>query len=222
MYKFAKDKLTKELEEKEIRNNELEKEKNKIIEKLEMIKDYDNLSFFQRRYITSIIILMVLAGLLGVSAVAVIVKIAGLGAKIMGIGLGMIAIFLEHIGKCNIETERSNAKEIQNLKQQGVEEYKKEEDELRNKGTELSHEQFPIQMEIKEISAILKHIDFFNRSKDVFFYQADTEKEYQAKLGDKLKYEQMFKDYLNEPVNYEDIHLEVTQLEDSLVRKLMK
>lgn len=235
MFQYAKDffkeKIKKEKEIKEKR----EKEKKNIEEKLNVIKRYDDL----KEEIKSIKgeIVMIFALMLLMTGLFLLASTAlEMVYLIVGYNFVVAVLFLPkgfyNLKKCKKEYKKFSQEEVDELREnkESMEElYKKLENEI-------TSSQRSINQYKKELVKISEVEDFKDsNSMNQPFYQADTEKEYsqlvntQIKpemtleefLNEKEKHKATFDEFLNERVNYEDVHLEVREI-DSKARCLVK
>lgn len=217
MYQYAEEQLTEELEEKKIIEKEIDSELKDVIRELENIIDYDSL-----RSETVSIVLTIAAIIIGVSsgvaAIGLIWKVSALGAKLLGIVIGVISGGCFVYVKKGIEWVLDSTKKIRNLKRQGIKESKKQQNELFEKKVKLGKEKDNVQREINKINTNLDQIKIYQRIMNDPFYLADTQEEYELLTGKR----QVLDEFLNERINYSNVHLEVKEIESTNVKKLIK
>lgn len=216
MFQYAKEKLTKKLEEKNRIRLQKEQELKEIEEKLESICSYDDLKSNQAIY-------YIIGLSIGIIGLFNLITNVGEAFFVGGLSLGDICPIIFSI--IIIKNIRSNAKEIKVLKQQGVKRFIKEETKLRDKKLALEKECNNIQERIDKIVEVLENINFSEKSVSDPFFQADTEEEYgnyKAIFETEEKGEQLFQNYLDEKIDYENVHLNVDQIDGGYVRILKK
>lgn len=98
---------------------------------------------------------------------------------------------------------------------------------LKDRKIELKIEESRNQSKIREINVELEHIAFYNETINDLFYQADTKEEYDLVLDKDGDYEQLFEEYLEEKIDYSNIHFdsipeEIALPEEMSLRKIYK
>lgn len=214
----------------------INQELKEVKEKIESIASYDQiLTDLLCEGFADFCLILFCVGLAVISIEVICNSLPYLGAI-----LGVVATYLIYCS--GIKTLIPKIKELKSLKKKGVKKLKKEEKKLRERGKELENESNIIHEIISEKDELLEFIDFIKKTVDVPFYQADTKEEYLSLLSEKIKYdkwldekdsneyisefddkaayEMLLDEYLNEKIDYGNIHL-VPSSKD-YVKKLKK
>lgn len=198
-----------------------EHEKDKIAGKLNTITEYNHLKK-QIHYIK------IWIGAIGFELFIMTCLLLSCGIMIAMFDLAVVAIFFPikflMLEKCKKEFKKFSQEEVNELREneENMKElYKKLEKEITS--SQRSIDQY--EKELGEISIVEKFKD--SNSMNQPFYQADTEKEYNQLLNAQIKPEitlneflnekrnckTAFDAFLNEKANYENIHLEVQEVD---------
>ncbi len=212
MFQYAEDFFRERIEKEEELKKEKEHEKHQLAGKLNIITEYD---YYKKRIqdtkigIGVMAITIVLVGglflLCGTTAelliLAVLFAMAGTG------------IFLPK----EFRKLRKLKKEFKKFSKKEVNEFKENEENMKELYHKLEKEMTSIQNSIDQYKKELERIsvveEFYN-SNDINqpLYQADTKEEYDLLTKTQQKGTTPFEEFLNESVNYEDVHLEVREI----------
>lgn len=205
MYKYAKEKLTEDLNEKQNIKQQIIQELNEVTDKLDCIKSdgelADSMSKTGGIALTTLIFCVPLAPI----SIWVIWIAKNTEIILFGILMGVIGIAALVCEIYEIKSLSNDAKKRKLLKIKGLKEFIKQREYLQEKELELQEKRDNIQSDINEITTNLEHINFIENSANDFFYQADTEEEYATQYI--YKCEQLLDEYLNEKADYGNIHL---------------
>lgn len=210
MFKLAEKKLREELKKKLDIKKDKDKELQECINKLRDIDAYEKSSNDlpgQVGLMVTCILLFLFFGAVSIACIDFGIFIFAFFALVSLACLG--GAFFELF--CSITT----IKEIKELKRKGVKKFKKQIKLLKNKENELGKEIDMDQDYINKINTALNSIQFFYEAQNEPFCLADTEEELMEYLEyletirktEQLRVEELWNAYLEEKVNYEDIHL---------------
>lgn len=105
---------------------------------------------------------------------------------------------------------------------QGERRYYKSRKLYKEKQKEIGKEQKLCSEKIEEIDIQLNYIHFHNDNYQKPLYQATIAEEYEFLMDEQKKAEAYLEEFLNEPIDYEKIHLEVNQIDEGQPKRLIK
>lgn len=213
MYKYAEQKLLEEIEKLEKEFKPKNEELKNIKAKLENISKYDDLKKENSKYVPMGFAGLIFGSLCSMCAIETIVYFLktltfDITLGLIGTLAGTIGIILLYCGKTLLNDLKPNNKEIKELKQKGIKKDKKEKAILLAKEKEIEEEKKINQDKINEINTVLEHINFYNETVNNLFFQADTKEEYDLVLDKDGYYEELFNEYLEEKIDYSNIHFD--------------